>query len=337
MILRSIFVSMTTALTLMPLNAANVSAEDVNVGGFVIPGSVAASLFYDYEERLRTESNGTLEANLLIHGEGGPEEQILTGIRRERIHVASLSTMVLSNIVPELGYLGAPFLFDSKDQFDHVVDTQFYEIFGPLLAERNLTILRWMDLGGQNIYANRPILWPEDAAGVRLRASQDVAARLFLESIGADVIYITSPETIPGLQTGLIDGGLTPTIAYAGTGLVPDAPHFMLTRHFFLGGFLLANTRWLEGLSAEQKRIVVDSFASNAEIRDVITGMIGTALATADEQHFTAHELTPEQHDAWRSASIGTNGRIIEGIGGRTQDIADALARGRAAYSAQNP
>ena len=312
-------------------------AEDVNIGGFVIPGSIASTLFYDYEKLLIKESDGALDPNLLIHGEGGPEEQILTGIRRGRIHVASLSTLVLSNIVPELGYLGAPFLYESKEQFDHVVDTQYFKIFSPLLAERDLTILRWLDLGGQNIYARKPILWPKDAVGVRLRATQDLAARLFLESVGADVIYITSPETIPGLQTGLIDGGVTPTVAYAGTGLVPDAPHYTLTRHFYLGGFLLANKSWLEGLPSDQRRIVIDSFASNSEVRAVIKKMITTALSSADEQNFTAHELTPEQRQAWRAATIGTHPNIIDGIGGRTQEIADALAQGRASYLATHP
>ena len=317
--------------------AGESQAEEVNIGGFIIPGSIAATLFYDYEKQLIDQSGGALEPNLLIHGEGGPEEQILTGIRRGRIHVASLSTLVLSNIVPELAYLGAPFQFESKEQFDYVVDTQFVEIFAPLLAERGLTILRWLDLGGQNIYANRPILWPEDAVGVRLRSTQDIAARLFLDSIGADVIYITSPETIPGLQTGLIDGGVTPTVAYAGTGLVPEAPHYMLTRHFYLGGFLIANTRWLEALSPERHRIVADSFASNGEIRAVMKDMITEALAMADEQNFTVHELTPEQRTAWQDASTGTHTQVIEQIGGSTQEIADALARARAAYSAQNP
>ena len=315
----------------------SLEAEEVNVGGFIIPGSIAAGLFYDYEKRLIEDSNGVLEPNLLIHGEGGPEEQILTGIRRGRIHVASLSTLVLSNIVPELTYLSAPFLFDSKEQFDHVVDTQFVEIFAPLLAERDLTILRWLDLGGQNIYANKPILWPRDAAGVRLRSTQDLASRLFLESVGADVIYITSPETIPGLQTGLIEGGLTPTVAYVGTGLVPDAPHYMLTKHFYLGGFLVANTRWLENLPEHLRRIVTDTFASNGEIRSVMKQMITTALGMAEEQNFTVHELTPEQRAAWRDASIGTHPRLIAETGGRTQDIADALARAREGYGAATP
>ena len=322
------------ALLLAPLS---LEAEEVNVGGFIIPGSIAAGLFYDYEKRLIEDSNGVLEPNLLIHGEGGPEEQILTGIRRGRIHVASLSTLVLSNIVPELAYLGAPFQFDSKEQFDHVVDTKFVEIFAPLLAERDLTILRWLDLGGQNIYANKPILWPRDAVGVRLRSTQDIASRLFLSSVGADVIYITSPETIPGLQTGLIEGGLTPTVAYVGTGLVPDAPHYMLTRHFYLGGFFVANTRWLEGLPDDLRGIVTDSFAPNEEIRAVMKQMISTALGMAEEQNFTVHELTPDQRAAWREASADTNSEIIAEIGGRTQDIADALAQARAGYVGAAP
>ncbi len=323
------------AAWLFCLSGVEAHAEHVEIGGFVIPGSPAATVFYDYAARLEAESEGRLTPQLLIHGEGGPEEQILSGVRRGRIKVASLSSLVLSNILPELGYLGAPFLFDSKAEFDDVVDRVFFEVFTPLMAEKGLTILRWLDLGGQNIYANRPILWPQDAVGVRLRATQDIAARLFLESVGADVIYITSPETIPGLQTGLIDGGLTPTIAYTGTGLVPEAPHFMLTEHFFLGGFLLANTKWLDGLSEQDRRAVINSFASTEEVRRIISGMTATALANAENEGFTAHVFSAEQRAAWKAASAGTHQRLIREIDGQTQAVADAINAGRAAYAAR--
>jgi TRAP-type C4-dicarboxylate transport system substrate-binding protein len=314
--------------------ALSAHAEDVQIGGFIIPGSPAATLFYDYSERLASESNGTLEPQLLIHGEGGPEEQILSGVRRGRIKIASLSSLVLSNIVPEIAYLGAPFLFDSKEEFDYVVDNVFFDVFGPLMAERGLTIMRWLDLGGQNIYATKPILWPEDAVGMRLRATQEIAAQMFLESVGADVIYITSPETIPGLQTGLIDGGLTPTVAYTGTGLVAEAPHFILTQHFFLGGFLLANTEWLETLSESERRVIIDTFASTADVRQTIAGMNAAGLASAAEEGFTAYPLSTEQRAAWKAASIGTHKPIIEEIGGRAQAVAHAIKAGRDAYAA---
>ncbi|NKB43709.1 MAG: hypothetical protein GKS03_05460 [Alphaproteobacteria bacterium] len=308
-------------------------AEEVQIGGFIIPGSPASTLFYDYAEQLSIDSNGSLEPQLLIHGEGGPEEQILSSVRRGRIKIASLSSLVLSNIVPEIAYLGAPFLFDSKEEFDYVVDNVLFDVFGPLMAERGLTIMRWLDLGGQNIYATKPILWPEDAVGMRLRATQDIAARMFLQSVGADVIYITSPETIPGLQTGMIDGGLTPTVAYTGTGLVAEAPHFNLTQHFFLGGFLLANTKWLESLPEAQRRVVLDTFASTSDVRQIIAGMNAAGLASADEEGFTAHTFSAEQRAAWKAASVGTHDPIIKEIGGRAQAVADAIQLGRDAYA----
>jgi TRAP-type C4-dicarboxylate transport system substrate-binding protein len=136
------------------------------------------------------------------------------------------------------------------------------------------------------------------------------------------------------LQTGLIDGGLTPTIAYTGTGLVPEAPHFMLTEHFFLGGFLLANTKWLDGLSAPDRRAVIDSFASTADVRTIIAGMTAMALANAGGEGFTAHVFTKEQRAAWKAASVGTHQRLLREIGGETQAVADAIHAGRAAYAA---
>lgn len=314
-------------------SAFSASAETVEIGGFIIPGSPAAEVFYDYAARIESESNGTLTPQLLIHGEGGPEEQILSGVRRGRLKLATLSSLVLSNVVPEMAYIGAPFLFETKEEFDYVVDHVFFEVFAPLMAEKGLTIIRWVDLGGQNIYANKPILWPKDAVGMRLRATQDIAARMFLESVGADVIYITSPETIPGLQTGLIDGGLTPTVAYTGTGLVPEAPHFMLTQHFFLGGFFLANTRWLDSLDARERSIILDNFASTDELREVIAGMNAKGLASAGEEGFTAHYFSEEQRAAWKAASVNTHEPMIEEIGGSSRLVANAIQAGRDAYA----
>ncbi|MBT4740060.1 MAG: TRAP transporter substrate-binding protein DctP, partial [Rhodospirillaceae bacterium] len=140
--------------------------------------------------------------------------------------------------------------------------------------------------------------------------------------------------TIPGLQTGMIDGGLTPTVAYTGTGLVSEAPHFNLTQHFFLGGFLLANTKWLEGLTDREQRIIIDTFASTQVVRQTIAGMNAAGLASAAEEGFTAHSFSAEQRAAWKAASVGTHGPLMSEIGGRTQDVADAIQVGRAAYAA---
>ena len=310
-----------------------VAAETVTIGGFIPAGSIAARMFEDYGQTLATSSGGRLEPALLIHGEGGSEEQILSGIRRQRFQVAAISTLTLSSLIPEMGYLGTPYLFENKEQFDYVVDTHLIEILEPLLAEKGLTMLRWIDAGSQNVYANTPILLPEQAEGMRLRTTQDLAARLFLQAIEADVIYLPSPETMMALQTGMIDGGVNPVLSYAGTSLMTDAPHFILTEHFYVGVPLLANSRWLRRLPSDLRDLVTEGFWTNAEIRSGLATMINEALGQAEAQNFTVHRLTETQRAAWQAHASGIAEGLVSQLGGQTADIAAQLEQAKQAFS----
>jgi len=327
---RRALLATSAALAATPANAAT----EVAVGAYVIPGSPGAKLFTDFAERLKTQSNSALAPNMLIHGEGGSEEQVLTALRRGRIQVASLSTLVLSSVIPEVGVLTIPFLHDSLAEVDFIIDTVVIPRVNELAKDKGLVALRWLELGPQNIFAKKPIRTPADAKSVRLRTTQDIATKLFLEAVKADVIYLPSPDVIPSLQTGLLDGGVTPTIAYAETGLVRDAPHYSLVGFCQIGNMILANKKWLDDLPAEQARIVRDSFASNAEIRTLIRAAAASGLARQKELGFASYDLTPEQRAAWKVLTTGIDKQVIAELGGQSQSLFDAVQAGKKAFAA---
>jgi len=322
----------TILVAMLATQTTIVQSKEVAVGAYSIPGSPGERLFLEYAKRIEKRSGGQLEVNLLIHGQGGSEEQLLPSLRRGRIHIASISTMVISSLIPEIGMLGAPYLFDSLDEFDHTLNSNLLSLFQEFLSEKNLTILRWMELGGQTLYGKKPLLWPKDAKGYRIRATQDPAARFFLEAVEADVIYVASPDAIPALQTGLLDGGMTPTIAYANTGLVSEAPHLTLTHHFFVGTFLLANRIWLESLSTDLRYIVEGSFATNRVISQTIRQMVADSFIRAEDEGFTAHRLNSVQKKAWKMATGHTHAMLIATIGGRAQEVYNAMKIGKRTY-----
>jgi len=312
------------------------AATEVAVGAYVIPGSPGAKLFTDFAALMKSSSGGALAPNMLIHGEGGSEEQVLTALRRGRIHVASLSTLVLSGTIPEIGVLTIPFLFDSVDELDFVVDRVIIPRIDQMAADKGLTALRWLELGPQNIFARKPILTPADAKNVRIRTTQDIATKLYLEAVQADVIYLPSPDVIPSLQTGLLDGGVTPAIAYAETGLVRDAPHYSLVGFCQVGNLILANKKWLDGLAPQHSNIVRESFADNAAIRALIRGFVAAGLARQKELGFTAYELSSDQLATWKAAAAGIDAQVIAELGGQSQSLFDAVQAGKRAFAARN-
>ena len=315
--------------------AAQEQPVEVLVGSFILPGSPTDVLFKQYAETLIEAGGGAVAPNLMIYGEAGSEEQALAAVRRGRIEMASSSFLVVSSLIPEIEITMAPFLFDSIDEYDFVIDRYLLEEFEALAAEKDLVPLRWIPMGAQNFYGKKPILEPADVRDYRMRASSDTATRVIWEVLGADIIFLESSNLIPSLQTGLLDGGAAVPLIYGGSGITEYAPHYTLSNHFYLGGLLLANRRWLDGLSDPVREIVVGSFASNAEIRVTFRTLAADVVANAAEDGVIVHRLSDAQRVAWRNATAPAHRRLIEAMGGRSQQVYDVIQEGKRAYRAQ--
>lgn len=298
---------------------------EINIGGFLLPGSTSDALFKDYAKALTERSHGALHPKLLIYGEAGSEEQVLAGLRRGRVHVGSVSALALSALVPAMEATKVPFLFDSAEQFDAVVDNVLMPEFEAMVADKDLTILRWIDLGGLSLFGRKPLMTPADVKGQRMRASSDLATQAFFKTVGADLVFVAAPELVPSLQTGLLDGGAITTTAYAQTGLAGEAPHLTVTEHAFLGALLLANRRWLAGLSPNDAAMVRDAFAGTNEIRGFFRAEARRLLAEATTRGFTVHRLSPEQRQTWATAVAPSSDEIVAASGAEGRALYDKI------------
>jgi len=332
---RQLLFLVSTAFLLSNVASAEQHPMEVAIGAFILPGSPSDILFKDYAVRLNEAGGAELTAKLMIYGEGGSEEQLLAALRRGRLQLASISSLVLSTLIPELEITKAPFLFDSIEEFNFVLDTYLLDELQLLIAEKNLKVLRWLELGGMNFYGKKPILWPEDVKEYRMRASSDIATRLFWEAVDADPIFLGSPDVVPALQTGLLDGGAAVALVYGGTGVSEQARHYTVSNHFFIGALLMANKQWMESLSVVQKAAVSESFATDDEIRNVFRTMSRDFIARAGKSGVVLHRMTPAQRVAWINATKASHQQLISAIGGNAHRLYDILLAGKSAYAAR--
>lgn len=307
-------------------------ATIVNLGGTTVPDTPGETVWLSFKEKAEEASNGRLELRPLIYGQLGSEEQLLSGLRRGRIQFANLSAQVTSTVVPELSLLYAPFLFDDAAQADYVYDTYLTDIYRELLAEHNLYLVTWYEIGFHSVYATSPIIDPADAKGKRYRVSSSLNARLFAESIGADVIPLGFGEIVSSLQTGLIEAGDNSVSLYARTGIADEAPHFTQTRHSFGVSVIVADKKWWDALPAEDRIVLVDSFPPIAESRQLTRAQDLTDLNDSS-LGIIVHPLSNGQRDVWRVVTSGVTGQLIEQLGGRSREIHDLIVRGKAEFA----
>lgn len=304
----------------------------VTIGGTTAPRTPGAQTWLDFQAAVEARAQGAIRLRPLIYGQLGSEEQLLSGLRRGRIQFANLSAQVTSTVVPELALLYAPFLFADEAEADFIYDTYLTEVFRDLLRMQGLHLLSWYEIGFNEIWGKRPITEPADARGRRFRVSAALNARLFAAALGADVIPLGFGDIVPSLQTGLIEAGENAVSLYSRTGIAGEAPHLTLTHHSFGVSVIVSPVQWWDGLEAGERLILAESFPSVAVTRDIIRAQARDDLAQAEALGIVVHEITPEQRQAWRSATGSVTPALLDAIGGRSAEIYAGIEAARADY-----
>ena len=285
-----------------------------------------------FRDRLGSLSDGEMEVTPMVTGELGSEEVILNGLRRGRIHIINISGLVAGTLVPEIALLQAPFLFDSEAEADYVYDHVLFDIYHDLLAEHGLKFLSWDEVGVHHVYGKSPLIKPNDLKNKRFRVPSGLAARLFAEALGADIIPLSFSENIIGLQTGLVDAGANAVILYASTGIAEEAPHITLTGHITAVNFVLTADRWLNSLSPKHQHAVDTSWLPINQAREMSRREAQDFLGEAVTRGFNIHTLTARQREVWRQASAPVTQQLIDSIGGRAAAIYQAIRGGKSEF-----
>lgn len=316
--------------------AAQASARplEVVVGGTSFRGTAGERQWLDFQRTVESASGGSIRMKMLVRGELGAEEQIVSGLRRGRVQYANLSALVASTIVPEIAILYAPYLFENEAEADYVFDNYLDAEFRKLFARRGIELITFYDLGFQQVWSRKkPLLVPADARGVRFRVSAGKASEIFGRAIGADLIPVSFADLLPALQTGLIEAGENGITLYARTGTAQEAPHLTLTSHGLALSVIVADKRWWDRLTAEQRRILRDAFPSTQSIRAATRAEIAGDLREAARLGFRVYRLTPAQRAQWQRALEGSQTELVRSTGGDSQRLYEGILATRRSFA----
>lgn len=296
-------------------------------------------------------SNPTLDFDYFTKAELGDEERMLHDLRRGRAHVGGMSLQGLSSSIPELTIAMAPYLFDSQAEVDFVYDEYLFDIVDELAQAQNLRLLQWVEVGWTHVFADRRLTHPDLAEGLKMRTSPNAAARFFCEAAGMDAIPLGITDTVPGLQTGLVQGGLSSAVFHFFATL-ELAAHFTLTYHSYDTGAIVLNKPWYESATASQRRTIDTAWGSPERARtdvrrfdDMVLdwmregvqrnreGEVVRRLETTAGDPIQVHELSAEERAVWKARTGDVVDRLVETLGGRSAQVYEAILAGKAEFA----
>ena len=304
-------------------------------GAFAAPGTPWDADWQIFNKNLMAanEKGSNFDVELLIRGEVGGEPISMTNVRRNRIQFGGFTIGGGSAVIPEMSILLSPYVFDSFEEVDYVMDNHMLDIFQPLFAEKGMVLLRWVEVGWAHMYGKEPFILPEDANGYRLRTQASEAAQVMMLSLGGDIHQMEVGDVIPSLQTGLIQGGETNVVIYSFTGLSSEADHLVLTHHSYDSGVLVANKEWYDSLTPADQELVRNAFPASKKSRASVRRMSDGLLANLrNSNEINVYDLDDNQKVAWKEATKDNYKQIIAKIGGSSREIYDAMIRGREEY-----
>jgi TRAP-type C4-dicarboxylate transport system substrate-binding protein len=295
--------------------SSSYAARDIKAASMSPNGTLWAKMQNQWAEQVKERSKGELNLQMFPGGVLGNEADILKKTRQGRIQLASISNAVLTTIMPEISLMGIPYFFDSAEEVDCVRNSDFGKGLMDRLEKHGLKFLNGGEVGWVYLFGKADFSDPKDLDGVRMFAYPNATAKILNDAFG--IVGVTMPfaDVASALQTGLIDGGGSPMIAFLAFGFYETAPHVTKINILHVGGSLVANKEFWDSLSKEEQDILSSSGTDPDQVRQQVRDMIGKMEASYIKKGGPVHIPTPEQIAAHKAKFESVKDQYLEALG----------------------
>ena len=231
-----------------------VLAHGANEGN---PRFDAADLFADLVEAC---SGGDLTVNVAPSATLGDDAEMLLSAQSGVIEMSANSQGAMSQIVPEVGMLGLPFLFESLPEAWQALDGEVGELIGERAQEAGLKVVGYWDNGIRNVtHVDKFVEDPAALEGMKIRTPPDEVTIAMFEALGANPAPLAWSELPTALRSGAFDGQENPLTNIHSAKLHEITPFVTMTGHKYESTPVVAGLGWWNGLSDEDRACVEDS------------------------------------------------------------------------------
>jgi C4-dicarboxylate-binding protein DctP len=286
------------------------------------PKGIAASLFM---ERVNTEMNGTACVEVYPNSTLYNDDQVLEAMLQGDVQMAAPSLSKFETFTKEFRIFDLPFMFKNMDAVDEFQNSDTGQAMKESMTRRGLLGLDFWHNGLKQFSANKPLLDPTDAAGLKFRVQPSDVLVAQVEALGASPQPMAFSEVYGALQTGVVDGQENTWSNIYGKKFFEVQDGTTETNHGLLDYMVVTSVDWWDGLDApvrDQLRTIMTEVTAerNAAIADVDQDNRQAVLDAGGE----IRELNAEQRQAWVDAMKPVWAQFEGDVG--TDNIAAAQA-----------
>jgi len=313
------------------------SKATVKFGTVAPAGTPWADTLEQIKKKVEAESKGEVKINVFLGGQLGGELEILNDIRRGRIQGGGLTSAALGAVITEINVLEIPFLFDSLEEADFVLDNYLLEPFKKLFSDKGLIFVTWAENGWRNI-GNRTkfIKAPKDLVGVKIRSQESSTHLAFWKKINASPIAMSVTEVLPALQTGVVDGFDNTALFTLAAEWHTGIKYYTVSQHIYQPAAVVYSKKFWDGVpETDRKILMAEGNGMAAPSRKAVRSLGNELMDVLKGSGIKIHTLSNSERENFKNSVRGIDLEIVKNLGGDSQKIYDLILEGKAAYKAK--
>lgn len=264
------------------------------------PKGIAASLL---EKRVNEEMNGKACMEVFPNSTLYDDKKVLEAMLNGDVQLAAPSLSKFEKFTKKFRIFDLPFLFDDIDAVDRFQNSDAGQKLKDSMKRRGLKGLAYWHNGMKQMSANKPLITPEDAKGLKFRVQTSDVLVAQIEQLGASPQKMSFKEVYGGLQTGVIDGQSNTWSNIYGKKFFEVQDGVTETNHGILDYLVVTSSKWWDDLPGDVRDQLSQILT---EVTDLRNGE-STKVNLANRQKIidaggTVRTLTAEQRQAWVEA-----------------------------------
>ncbi|MCO4785386.1 MAG: TRAP transporter substrate-binding protein [Marinomonas atlantica] len=304
--MKKISLALTTAALALTATTASANCDSGErvvkfshvTGGTTHPKVVAAN---NFAERVNKEMNGKLcievFPNSTLFGDSKELEALLLG----DVQLLAPSLSKFGSYTSKYGVFDLPFIFKDMDHAIRFTNTdEGKELLTAMDEYAGFVGLGYWMSGMKYFSANKPLMVPSDAEGLKFRVQTSDVAKQMISAMGASPQAMAFSEVYGALQTGVVDGQENTWSNIYTKKFYEVQDSITETNHQLLAYLFMTSSEFLSSLSDEDRaQLMAIADAVTQEANESVKAKEAANRENILKAGGTINTLTPEQRTEW--------------------------------------
>lgn len=266
-------------------------------------GNPKGEMANELAARVNKELNGLACMEVYPNSQLYDDDKVLEAMILGDVQMAAPSLSKLEKFSGKLRVFDLPFLFNDMAAVDRFQKSKDGQALLSSMEGKGLTGLAYWHNGLKQMSANKPLLLPSDAKGLKFRIQQSDMIEAYIRAIGGVPQKMALAEVYGALQQGVVDAQENTWSNIYTQKIFEVQDGATETNHGLIDYLVVVPTDWWKGLDPKLRdglsKILVEVTATGNAKAAAIDAANKKRLIDAGSKIRT---LTPEQHAQWVKA-----------------------------------